>query len=567
MSSPRLWLLVTLLATLTWPLSLPAQSQSFDPSRPAAGRDVVVVANDSELNQGPASLLPDPLFGESWVVDFVRTQTAKRDSNWKAFPEGVEALPSVQDGTWKVDGERMTLRYQIRPRRWHDGRPVTCGDFVFRHRVFSDERVVDFVAPATRRVAHVTCPRGETGHEMIVTWRERHAWANLRPPWPLPRHLLERYYRANPARLRDAPFGQDAATTVGDGPYRLVEFRRNVSFTVEAVPDHQIFGTPKIRRIVWRRFAPEEILPLLRSGEVDIGILNGPPSLSQVEELAALPRDLFQVLFVSGTVWEHLDFNLGNPLLQDRRVRQAIAHGVNRTLIVQQLFKGKVAPSHTLFGPKHPGYTDAVQRYPYDPSRARALLQQAGFAPGPDGVMRNAAGQRLTVEISTTSDGAPERDLVELLIQQQLRLVGIEVTIVNFPFRQFFGLVVQRRQFKGLALYNWVLFPTSTCVHYLSREIPTETNGWEGTNYPGYVNLEIDRLCTAVLQEIDEVQRTSMLRRAAQILARDLPALPLYFRPVAVAAKAGLENFKLGYPCAVGCFVTATWNSHQWAWR
>lgn len=565
MSHARLWLLVAILATLTWPLSVVAQPLDSALTRPAAGRDVVVVASDFPSLD---ALNANPLFAPQIVLDFIFTRAVKRDSAGKPFPEGVESLPSVKAGTWEVDGERMTLKWRIKARKWHDGRPVTCGDFVFRHRVFSDERVVDAVGPATRRVAHITCPKGETGREMIVTRRERYAWANLGPPWPLPRHLLERYYRANPARLRDAPFGQDAATTVGDGPYRLVEFRRNASFTVEAVPDHPIFGTPKIGRIVWRRVAPEEILPLLRSGEVDIGILNGPPSLRQVEELAALPRDRFQVLFVPGTVWEHLDFNLGNPLLQDLRVRQAIAHGINRTLIVQQLFKGKVVPSHTLFGPKHPGYTDAVQRYPYDPSRARALLQQAGFMPGPDGVMRNASGQRLTLEISTTSDGVPERDLVELMIQQQLRLVGIEVTIVNFPFRQFFGVIMQRRQFKGLALYAWGVDPTSGCVRLTSDNIPSAANGWRGVNYPGYQDSEIDRLCTAIPQEIDEIQRNSMLRRAAQILARDLPVLPLYFRPLAVAAKAGLEHFGWGYPCVYsGCPVTPTWNSHQWAWR
>lgn len=231
--------------------------------------------------------------------------------------------------------------------------------------------------------------------------------------------------------------------------------------------------------------------------------------------------------------------------------------------------KGRVIPSHTIFDPKHPGYTEAVQRYPYDPSRGRALLQQAGFTPGADGVMRNASGQPLTLEITTTSDGpaAHERDLVEQMIQQQLRLVGIEVSIVNFPNRQFFGLIIQRRQFKGLALYGWTSMPTTGCWQYTSRDIPSEANGWQGDNYPGYENSEIDSLCTAIPLEIDETQRASMLRRAAQIVARDLPVFPLYYRPYAVVAKAGLENFKLGWPCAVCNLLTATWNAHQWAWR
>lgn len=566
MSHARLWLLVAILATLTWPLSVVAQPLDSALTRPAAGRDVVVVASDFPSLD---ALNANPLFAPQIVLDFIFTRAVKRDSAGKPFPEGVESLPSVKAGTWEVDGERMTLKWRIKARKWHDGRPVTCGDYVFAHNVARDERV-RATDPITRRIAHVACPKGESSREVVVTWRERYVWANLIMTefGAVPRHLLESYYRTNPARLRDAPYGRDAATAIGDGPYRVVEFRRGVSFTLEAVPDHPIFGTPKIKRTIWRRVARDEILPLLRSGVADIAY-PGLPSLGQLQELAGLPPDRFQVLFESGAVWEHINFNLSNPLLQDLRVRQAIAHGINRTLIVQQIYKGRVVPSHTIFGPNHPGFTDAVQRYPYDPSRARALLQQAGFAPGPDGVMRNAAGQRLSLEITTTSDGpaAPVRDLVELMIQQQLSLVGIEVTILNFPFRQFFGLIMQRRQFRALALYGWVLDPTSDCYKYTSRDIPSEANGWQGLNFPGYENSEIDRLCTAILQEIDESQRTSMLRRAVQILARDLPALPLYFRPYGAAAKAGLENFKLGYPCAVECIAQATWNSHQWAWR
>lgn len=560
------WLSLLVAALTVTPLAS-AQPGPLGPARggPAAGRDVVVIANDSALAGAV------PLFENTWISHFIRTPTAMRDSSWKLSPVGVEALPSAKDGTLTLSGDRMILRWRMRRRNWHDGRPVTCGDFVFALHVARDERVPLHWGDRPKGVTHLVCPKGDTDLEVVVTWSVRHPFAllDVMHIGPLPRHLLERHYRTNPGRLLDA-YGQDPTTTIGDGPYRLIEFRRGVSLTLEAVPDHSIFGTPKIKRIILRRVPRDEILPLLRSGELDIGFTGGPPNLRQLQELAELPPDRFRVLFESGSLWEHLDFNLSHPLLQDLRVRRAIAHGINRTLIVHRIYKGKiVVPSHTIFSPQHPGYTDDVQRYPYDPSRARALLRQAGFAPGPDGVMRSAEGQRLVLEISTTTDGpsTPERDLVELMIQEQLRLIGIEVTIVNFPFRQFWGQVMQRRQYKGLALYSWVNNPTTHCWRFVSSQIPTEANGWQGDNLPGYVNAKVDRLCTGFFDEIDEAQRAAMLRRAAQILARDLPAFPLYFRPQAVAAKAGLQNFSWGYPCSAGCTVSPTWNAHQWAWR
>lgn len=83
------------------------------------------------------------------------------DSIWRPFPQGVEFLPSLRDGTWSVEGERMTLKWKIRPRTWHDGKAVTCADYAFTLRIAKDTGVplpVNTQIPA-RRIAGVTCPR------------------------------------------------------------------------------------------------------------------------------------------------------------------------------------------------------------------------------------------------------------------------------------------------------------------------------------------------------------------------------------------------------------------------
>jgi len=551
----RQWWVSLLVLALMAPLAT-VQSAAPDVAggEPAVDRNTVVLApNGSEPDTLNPLFEPDPVTAFYDIIPVLFTFDVQRDAAWRPFPQGVEYLPSVADGTWKLDGEKMTVLWKLKPRNWHDGRPVTCADYVFSHRVARDQRVEPLLTgmspqmrEATNRITNISCPKGASGLEIAVTWKERYAYANLTVIGQfarLPRHLLEPFYRASPTKLDQVPYGRDARSTVGDGAYRLVEWQNRVSLTVEAVANHPIFGTPKIKRIIWRfipsRDAWEESIA---SGKIDATAL----PLDKAVELERQGQGRYKVFYSPGAILEHIRLDLDNPLLLDVRVRRAIAHGINRTQIVQQLFAGRLPVAHSYLPPAHPGYTNDVQKYPYDPARARALLRQAGFSPGPDGIMRDARGQRLRLDISTTA-GNPVREQVEQIIQQQLRQVGIEITILNFPFRIFFGLLEQRK-LTGLIMVAWNFIPTHGCV---------------GVLYRGYQNPERDRVCEAASREVDEAKRNKLLNESARIFSRDLPALPLYFRVWAVVAKPGLQNFT-----ATGLYgPSETWNAHQWFWE
>ncbi len=544
---------------LTLSVILPVQAQS----QPAAGRDTVVLGTFSDADILNLMFSSSPaVFTVQEVLAAIFTKDVARDNDtWRVFPQGVEYLPSVRSGTWTVDGERMTLVWKIKPRRWHDGRPVTCADYVFSHTVARDKRVGAIDQQVlTSRIASVSCPKGADGLEITVHWNERYGYANqmVVPYGALPRHILEPFYRANPSALREAPYGHDPKVTIGDGPYRLVEWRRGVSLTVEAVADHPIFGTPKIRRITWKIFPDfPTIVANLLSGVIDASEIDFKDAL----ELERQVQGQVKVVWTGSVIWEHVDFNLDNPLLQDVRVRRALAHGINRAQIIQQLLKGRVPVSHTYLPRRHPGYTEAVEKYPYDPARARRLLQEAGFALGADGVMRNAAGQRLQFEINTTAEDKIIREQIEQVIQQQLRQIGVEITILNFPRRVLFGEVLPRRKFKALAMYAWEFGPESDCNgYYTSDGIPNEGNNWVGSNFPAYRSAEMDRICGAISRELDEEKRNRLLNDSARIFSRDLPALPLNYRIEFGGAKPGLRNLVFG-------IEPVTWNAHRWFWE
>jgi len=525
---------------------------------PAARRDHVVIG----LSQEPNRLMPmwTAMAAAFTVMSTMFTWDTQRDEKWKLFPQGAEYLPNLKDGTWTVSGDKMSLVWKIRRRNWHDGRPVTCADYVFTHNVARNEQVPVVVRNLTNRIANILCTKGASGTDITVSWNERYAFANvtISEYGALPRHILEPYYRRDPANLEATPYGSDPKVTIGDGAYRLVEWRKGASITVEYVADHPIFGRPKIKRITWVIIPDTNALVAnMLAGAIDVGVV--PFDQLPVFERQAAGR--FKVTVAPGLIWEHIDFNLDHPLLQDVRVRRAIAHAIDRELIVQQLFAGKQQVSHSYLPPLHPGYTDTVQKYPYDPARARALLQEAGFTPGPDGVMRNAAGQRLSLEIGTTA-GNRLREQVQVIIQQQLHQIGIEVTILNFPARIFFRNIGQRK--FTLAMYAWLFDPISDCDQlFTSDGIPTEANRYAGQNFPGYKNGKMDAACEGASREIDEGRRKALLNESTRLFARDLPALPLFFRAEAVAVKSGLQNVA---PTGLAG-ASVVWNVHRWFWE
>jgi len=543
-------------------------SPAFTAAQPAP-REVVIGTTFEPDNLNLIFAVPPAVFTTTSVLATTRTFDVARYGSWRPIARGVAALPNLQDGTWKVAGNQMTLQWRLRPRRWHDGRPVTCGDYVFSHAVARNPEVgsVPSDLNLTPLIANVSCPAGADGSVVAVAWNQRYAYANLTITefGPLPRHVLEEVYRRNPSRLRDAPFGNEAAATIGDGAFRIVEWKKGASLTVESAGAHPVLGTPAIKRITWRFFPDFNTLAAAAAG----GTVDAVTAIAfgtQFVRALALERQTggrLRAVLQPGVNWEHIDFNLDHPFLRDVRVRQALAHAVDREAITTRLLEGMVPVAHAYLPPGHPDYTDAIPKYRYDPVRARVLLQQAGFAPGADGILRDAAGDRLSLELITTEGF---RAPVAQMVAQYWSQVGVDVQVATFPARVLFNLL-GRRQFKAAVLYAWVYGPTYDCDQlYTIEGIPTEANAWQGGNIPGYRNAAMDRLCRATPREIDAAARRRLVHESLRIFARDLPVLPLYFGVRAAVARRDLAGFSLGFPC-LACPLTETWNAHLWAWR
>jgi len=203
--------------------------------------------------------------------------------------------------------------------------------------------------------------------------------------------------------------------------------------------------------------------------------------------------------------------------------------GIDRAAITRSLFAGREPVADSFMNPLDAGYTDAVPHYGYDPARAQALLEEAGFHAAANGGRRNANGQELSFELMTTA-GNRSRELVEQVLQSQWRKIGVEVKLKNEPARVLFGETLRHRRFD-LAMYAWISSPENVPRSILrSDEIPSEANAFAGQNIAGFNNAEMDRLIDALEVELDRNKRNTLWAEAQRLYATELPSLPLYFR-------------------------------------
>ena len=246
---------------------------------------------------------------------------------------------------------------------------------------------------------------------------------------------------AGPGAYMQRSLDNQAPTNPGlyNGPYRVTGYDTGSRIVLERNPAWSGVR-PSFDRIVIKAIANTAALQTnLLSGDVDMVPGEGVGlTLDQVLALQKQYPDRFAYAYKPNLSYTHIDLQLANPILADIRVRRALLLGIDRQSMVDRLMGGRVPVANSFISPLEPIYSADVPTYPYDPDHARALLTEAGWTPNEDGIRRNATGQRLSLEFST-STGIRSRELLQQVMQSEWRRIGIETTIRNEPPRTLFG--------------------------------------------------------------------------------------------------------------------------------
>ena len=541
-------------------LTVAALALAVTPAAQAQRKDSLVLA----MAQEPDILGPMGVMAAAGVIhSMVLGDITPFNEKWQRLPLMVEKFPTLKDGDWQVlPNNKMRVTWKLkRGFTWHDGTPVTALDWRFTYGMMRNPQVPSIARFVLNKVDNILVPDVNDPYTMVVQWNERWPFAGSQPfgqRYVLPRHILERPYLSNPAQLKAQPYWR---LPVGSGPYKMTEWVPGSHMSFEAY-DKYAAGSPAIKKMTLRFILDSTVLQAnVISGGADATDINNFSCL-QMEQIGQRnPR--VEAHHREAMTWERIDFNHDDAWLKDKRVRQAIGHALDRKAIAEVSCAGGRQPvAHSWLAPGHPAADQNVKKYEYDMAKARGLLAEAGLRPGSDGILRDRAGQRVEMVISTTA-GNSIREQVEQIIKDQLRQVGIEVRIENRPASVFFGTYTTRRQFPHMALYASVFTPEDVpSDRFHSNEIPSQANSWSGNNRVGWRNVENDKIWEQIIAELDVEKRTALLKRQQEVFAEDLPSLPLYFRLDLTTYPKAMRNVK---PVGLGSYYIS-WNAWEWRW-
>jgi len=320
-----------------------------------------------------------------------------------------------------------------------------------------------------------------------------------------------------------------AKTPVLAGAYQVTEFKTDERVALKAF-DNWVGGKPKIPNVLVRIIpdATTRVLEL-RRGTVNFEINSVP--YDQVDQFKKDPS--FKVLSSHGGAYQYIAFNLKDPILAKKPVREAIACAIDRERIVRDLLHGYGAVTDTIFPPGHWARAENLPSFDYDPNKAKQLLDAAGYK-------QNGTAPRFKLLYKTSTDA--ESNQQAEMIQQMLKDVGIDMQIQTSEFGTFMDDVKNGR-FQLFSLRRaGISDPDFYYTIFHSKSLAPN-----GQNRGYYVNPKVDQLIEQGRSTFDRAKRKAAYDEVQKILADDLPYVSLYHRDNVAVMRSNIDGFVM-YP-------------------
>jgi peptide/nickel transport system substrate-binding protein/oligopeptide transport system substrate-binding protein len=444
-------------------------------------------------------------------------------------PDGPRLVPWLAE-SWTVSPDGLTYAFTLRPGiTYSDGRPIVAADFATawkRVLRLADSPFGQFLDAVEGASAYGARERDDVPGIRVVD--DRHLEVRLTHPDAAFIYVLAMKFAA-PLRADFVAVHGDGLRSVAlaSGPFELVEwsegeqvrFRRNVHYWQPHLP--------YLDGLVMKENVPRDTAFLMfERGELDaVDRLAAPDWLwiSGREDWAPYVHTMAQMSVYGSRM------NVEVAPFDDVRVRRALNHAVNKEHLVK-LQNRLAVPSHGILPPGMPGRDDAIEPYPYDPAKARALLAEAGY---PDG---------FSVEYVTIKDDNAEK--IAQSLQHDLAEVGVRMQIVIMSWATYLDATGSREGAK-FSMASWLQdYPDASNfldVRFHSRMIADVNSN----NDSFYVNAELDGLLDAARRELDQGEREAMYRRVEQILYDDAPWIWQYHPVVMEVVQPYVKGFIL----------------------
>ncbi len=483
-----------------------------------------------EVDEGIHFSIFDPLFYVDEKGAFIAALAAE--------------VPTVENGGISADG----LNWKVKLRddvKWHDGKPFTAEDVKFTLELLVDPNFRSW---------------RKTGHEFVrdltvvspteITWKMEKPFA----PYPsilastfiTPKHLLGAEADRNTAAYNNAP--------VGTGAFKWKERVAGDYILLDANTEY--FGDgPHIERLVYKYVPDLNVMyTQFKTGDIDVVGLQWitPDHYDEAKDLAGKVVNV-----VPGSTIESLSFNMERPQFKDPAVREALYAAIDKQSIIEALYYGLPTPTESYVPQQSFYYNPDLPKHEYSIDKAKKLLDDAGWAPGADGV-RAKDGVKLAFTCSTTA-GNHIREQVQQYMQQSFKDIGVEMTISNLPPAVMWGDYWMLSKFDSVIVGLDFLTGPDPDTSDFFRSTSSAAKGGSGQNTWQFVNKEVDDLLAKGGSLFVPEERKAVYLKIQEIMRKELPLLPLFQYATVRGHKQGVENVKPNVNNRIDTWNVATW--------
>jgi len=517
------------------------------------------------ITQNPDSLF-DPLLtlmtASHVVTASMNDALVIQTPNGALYPSMAREVPSVANGLMKVNEATgtMVVTFHLRSGlKWSDGYPVTSHDFKFSWEMVENDKINVIARYVEDMIEKIDDTDPMT---VVVYYKKLYPLAHYGLSNVYPAHLLEPVYKNNPADINSSSFNQKP---IYCGPYMLDAWEPNNYIRLKANPLY-FAGRPNFDTVTfWVIPDSNTMLANFMAGKLDVSVpgmgLDDPDQANILRERAG---STFFVQYIASAYIEHLEINMTtSQAAQDVRVRQALQMAIDRDELDRRVFRGFRIPAHNIVPIDNPfELKTGLDPYAYNPAKANALLDEAGYKKGSDGIRRDPSGNKLHFVISTTTSSVRAREFP--VIQAYWKEIGVETEFKPMASSKFFGDILPKGEYDlGMASTSDDPGQPVAYSRWHSSQIPTAENGYVGTNRFHFKNAALDKAMEITVSTVDLAKRKAAFADAQRIINQQVPWILLTWE-----TDVRVERKTIGgtdYATDSGT-ASYTWNLRYW-WR
>ena len=494
------------------------------------------------------------------------------DPEGNLMPVLAAEIPDIENGGIAADGTSVTWKLK-KGVEWHDGRPFSADDVVFNWEYASDP------ATAATTIGDYRDAKVEKVDPLTVRVRFEKPtpfWAGMfvaAGGMIIPKHLFEPYKGAN---SRDAPAN---LKPVGTGPYRFVEFKPGDLVRGERNPSYHVANRPYFDTIEMKGGgdAVSAARAVIQTGEYDyawnmqvedeilLRLENAGNAKGRAEIVQS--RAMEHIQLNNADPWTEVDGERSSPktkhpLLSDPAVRQALRLLVDRASVEKYIYgRTGVATGNFLNNPER--FVSKNTKWEFNVDKANQLLEEAGWKRGSDGI-RGKDDERLKL-VFQTSINAP-RQKTQAIVKQACQKAGIDIELKSVTPSVYFSSDVAnpdtaRKFYSDIQMYTIgspsVPDPERFMQQFVSWEIASKDNKWQGSNPTRWRNEEYDKIFSAAQGELDPVKRAALFIKMNDMVVDDVAVIPVVNRRWVAAMSKNLRATLSGWD-------NDFWNLKDW---